>query len=296
MKKRILAIIMAVMLIFGNLPAVFAEAPAETKEKKSIGGFLSSLFGEDGKISNLLEEGGNLLKDLGTKLADKKDQMSRVLNNLKAFVTNEDGSVNWDAVKMLATSLFAGGDEAGEEGEEEIGAQAQEAIREYIRKKNADVLEAGDAQLVILNVAQPLVQEDGTAKVIGYYTQQNYVLDGKDYKFLCSATDMMVVTIAKNADGLWEAVSHVAAEDGEGYAASVAALCESVGFTTDDLAGATAFGTLSEQAELYTLMDAHPEVERIEYNGEMVTGAQLKEMLNDAINALMAQMGGGAAE
>ncbi|MBQ6257092.1 MAG: hypothetical protein IJQ62_10640 [Clostridia bacterium] len=91
-------------------------------------------------------------------------------------------------------------------------------------------------------------------------------------------------------------MSHVAAEDGEGYAASVAALCEEVGFTTDDLAAATAFGTLSEQAELYTLMEAHPEVERIEYNGKMVTGAELKELLNDAINALMAQMGGGAAE
>ena len=296
MKKRILAIIMAVMLVFSAMPAVFAEAPAETEEKESKGGFFSSLFGEDGKISDLIEEGGNLLKDLGTQLADKKSQVSRVLNNLKAFVTNEDGSVNWDAVKMLASGLFAGGDEAGEQGEEEIGVQAQEAIKEYILKKNADILEAGDAQVVILNVAQPLVQEDGTAKVIGYYTQQNYVLDGKDYKFLCSATDMMIVTIAKNADGLWEAVGSVAAEDGEGYAASVAALCEEVGFTLDDLAGATAFGALSEQAELYTLMDAHPEVERIEYNGEMVTGAELKEMLNEAVNALMAQMGGGAAE
>lgn len=296
MKKRILAIIMAVMLIFGNLPAVFAEAPAETKEKKSIGGFLSSLFGEDGKLNSLIEEGGNLLKDMRTQLAEKRNQLSRVLNNLKAFVTNEDGSLNMDKVKLLASSLFAGGEGAGEEAEEEIGAQAQDAIREYIKKKNADTLEAGDAQVVILNVAQPLVQADGTAKVIGYYTQQNYVLDGKDYKFLCSATDMMVVTIAKNADGLWEAVSHAAAEDGEGYAASVAALCEEVGFTTDDLASATAFGTLSEQAELYTLMDTHPEVERIEYNGEMVTGAELKEMLNDAINALMAQMGMGAAE
>ena len=296
MKKRILAIIMAVMLIFGNLPAVFAEAPAETKEKKSIGGFLSSLFGEDGKLNSLIEEGGNLLKDMRTQLAEKRNQLSRVLNNLKAFVTNEDGSLNMDKVKLLASSLFAGGEGAGEEAEEEIGAQAQDAIREYIKKKNADTLEAGDAQVVILNVAQPLVQADGTAKVIGYYTQQNYVLDGKDYKFLCSATDMMVVTIAKNADGLWEAVSHAAAEDGEGYAASVAALCEEVGFTTDDLASATAFGTLSEQAELYTLMDAHPDVERIEYNGEMVSGAQLKEMMNDAINALMAQMGMGAAE
>ena len=296
MMKRILAIVMAVMLIFGTMPAVFAEAPAETEEKKSIGGFLSSLFGEDGKLNSLIEEGGNLLKDMRTQLAEKRNQLSRVLNNLKAFVTNEDGSLNMDKVKLLASSLFAGGEGAGEEAEEEIGAQAQDAIREYIKKKNADTLEAGDAQVVILNVAQPLVQADGTAKVIGYYTQQNYVLDGKDYKFLCSATDMMVVTIAKNADGLWEAVSHVAAEDGEGYAASVAALCEEVGFTTDDLAAATAFGTLSEQAELYTLMEAHPEVERIEYNGEMVTGAELKEMLNEAVNALMAQTGGGAAE
>ncbi|MBR3015890.1 MAG: hypothetical protein IKH57_02230 [Clostridia bacterium] len=325
MKKRFLAIIMAMMLIFGTMPAVFAEAPAvteapaETEEEASLGDMLFSLFGEGGALNGLLDEGGvvdklvngedglvqylpegidasGILSGLREQLADKDSELYRAANNLQAFVTNEDGSLNMDKVKMLASSLFAGGEGAGEEAEEEIGAQAQDAIREYIKKKNADTLEAGDAQVVILNVAQPLVQEDGTAKVIGYYTQQNYVLDGKDYKFLCSATDMMVVTIAKNADGLWEAVSHVAAEDGEGYAASVAALCESVGFTTDDLAGATAFGTLSEQAELYTLMDAHPEVERIEYNGEMVTGAQLKEMLNDAINALMAQMGGGAAE
>ncbi len=318
MQKRILAIIMAMMLIFANLPAVFAEAPAETGEE-SLGGLLSSLFGDDGALSSLLEDGGlvdellngenglgqflseklgdaDLLETLRNQLTDSDSQLYHALDNLKAFVTNEDGSVNMDAVKMLATSLFAGGDEADGEAEEEIGAQAQEAIKEYIRKKNADVLEAGDAQVVILNVAQPLVQEDGIAKVIGYYTQQNYVLDGKDYKFLCSATDMMIVTIAKNADGLWEAVGSVAAEDGEGYAASVAALCEEVGFTTDDLAGATAFGALSEQAELYTLMDAHPEVERIEYNGEMVTGAELKEMLNEAVNALMAQTGGGAAE
>ena len=295
MKKRILAIITAVMLVFVNLPAVFAEAPEETKEKKSIGGFFSSLFGEDGKIDSLLEEGGNLLKDLRTQIADKGSQVYHALEKLKAFVTNEDGSLNMDKVKMLVSSLFAGGDEADEQGEE-IGVQAQEAIKEYILKKNADALEAGDAQVVILNVAQPLVQEDGTAKVIGYYTQQNYILDGKDYKFLCSATDMMVVTIAKNADGLWEAVGSVAAEDGEGYAASVAALCEEVGFTLEDLAGATAFGALSEQAELYTLMDAHPEVERIEYNGEMVTGAELNDMLNEAINALMAQMGGGVVE
>ena len=325
MKKRVLAIIMAVMLIFGAMPAVFAEAPAvteapvEAEEEESLGGFLSSLFGDGGALSGLLEEGGlvdellngenglgqflseklgdsNLLETLRNQLTDKDSQLYRALDNLKAFVTNEDGSLNMDKVKLIASSLFADGDEAGEEAEEEIGVQAQEAIKEYILKKNADSLEAGDAQVVILNVAQPIVQEDGTAKVIGYYIQQNYKLDGKDYKFLCSATDMMIVTIAKNADGLWEAVSHVAAEDGEGYAASVAALCAEVGFTTDDLAGATAFGTLSEQAELYTLMEAHPEVERIEYNGEMVTGAELKDMLNEAINALMAQMGVSTAE
>ena len=37
MKKRILAIIMAVMLVFSAMPAVFAEAPAETEEKESKG-------------------------------------------------------------------------------------------------------------------------------------------------------------------------------------------------------------------------------------------------------------------
>jgi hypothetical protein len=134
MQKRILAIIMAMMLIFANLPAVFAEAPAETGEE-SLGGLLSSQIGDDGALSSLLEAGGlvdellngenglgqflseklgdaDLLETLRNQLTDSDSQLYHALDNLKAFVTNEDGSVNMDAVKMLATSLFAGGDEA----------------------------------------------------------------------------------------------------------------------------------------------------------------------------------------
>ena len=44
-KRRPLGMFIASMLIFGTMPAVFAEAPAETKEKGSIGKVFSSLFG-----------------------------------------------------------------------------------------------------------------------------------------------------------------------------------------------------------------------------------------------------------
>ena len=49
MKKRVLAFIMAMMLIFVSLPAVCAEAPAETEEKQSLGSWLHSLLSEDNK-------------------------------------------------------------------------------------------------------------------------------------------------------------------------------------------------------------------------------------------------------
>ena len=44
------------------------------------------------------------------------------------------------------------------------------------------------------------------------------------------------------------------------------------------------------------VMQEVPEAEHIEYNGELLTGEEVKQNFDDLINEMMAQMGGGASE
>ena len=318
MKKRILAIIMAVVLIFVNLPAVIAEAPAETEENGSIGGFLSSLFGEDGALSSLLEEGGlvdellngenglgellpeelrggDLLNDLRTQLADSGSELYSALDNLMAFVTNEDGSLNMDAVQMILGSLF-GGDESsdGQEGPEDyLGEAGKAALKAYILAANVGGLESSDAQALIMSAPMPKMQEDGCVRVISLCQQQNYHLDGKDLKLAATAVFWILVKFEKNDNGEWQPTEYKVPEAGEGYDASVAALCEEAGYTAEQASSVASLWDLMALMELTAVMQEHPEAEHIELSGKLLTGEEVKALLDAAIRELMS---GGMAE
>ena len=44
---------------------------------------------------------------------------------------------------------------------------------------------------------------------------------------------------------------------------------------------------MANKFELTEVMKNHPEADRIEYNGTMVTGAELNDMFNASLKALM---------
>lgn len=318
MKKTLLAIALVIALILSAMTAVLAETQTETAEDETLGGWLHSLLGEGGKLSGLVEEGGlvdELLQDetiagmlpegvdaqsmmdsLREQINDENSELYQAANRLYDFVTNEDGSLNEEALKQLASGLFAGGEgETNESAMEEMSQQAA-AMMDYVKAMNADVLEAGDAQVVTLMASSVIPQEDGSGKVLGYFPQTNYALEGKDLKSIAYAANSILFTLAKNDDGVWEVSEAKTAEDGEGYADSLAALCAEVDMTADDFYGLLAFQEMYELSGLQDAMAQVPEAERIEYNDELLTADEVKQRFDDLISALMTQMGGGNEE
>ncbi len=314
MNKTLLAIALVIALILSAVPAVLAE----TEKDGSLGGWLHSLLGEGGELSSLVEEGGlvdellqndkiagllpegvdaqSMMDSLREQINDENSELYQAANRLYGFVTNEDGSLNEEALMMLAKGLFAGGDGESDEAAMEDMPQQAMAMTNYVKAMNADAMEAGDAQVVTLMASSVIAQEDGSGKVLGHFPQTNYALDGKDLKPIAYAANSILFTLAKNESGVWEITEAKIAEDGEGYADSLAALCAQVDMTTDDFYGLLAFREMYELSGLQDAMAQAPGAERIEYNDEMLTADEVKQRFDDLINALMAQMGGGTEE
>ena len=151
MKKSLLSIILAVTLVISGQTMVFAEAETQAEEE-GLGDFLRSLFTEDGALSGLVQEGGivdELLQDehiaqllpegidaealVGTlrdQLADGNSELYQAADKLYDYVTNEDGSLNEDALMELASGLFAG------KGEDDGAASGEEMMQQMKAMQN----------------------------------------------------------------------------------------------------------------------------------------------------------------
>ena len=317
MKKSLLSIILAVTLVISGQTMVFAEAETQAEEE-GLGDFLRSLFTEDGALSGLVQEGGivdELLQDehiaqllpegidaealVGTlrdQLADGNSELYQAADKLYDYVTNEDGSLNEDALMELASGLFAGkGEDDGAASGEEM-MQQMKAMQNAVKELNADAMEAGDAQSVIFMASPTVAQEDGSCKVLGFFPQNNYTLDGTDLYVVDSVSRTILFTLEKDDDGVWQVTDTKVAEEGDGYTDSLTALCEEIDYTTDDFYSLLAFPAIYEYSAMMNVMQEVPEAEHIEYNGELLTGEEVKQNFDDLINEMMAQMGEGASE
>ena len=323
MKKSLLSIILAVTLVFSGQTMVFAESEKQTEkegqtEKKGLGDFLKSLFTEDGALSGLIQEGGvvdELLQDehvakllpegidaealVGTlreQLGDGNSELYQAADKLYDYVTNEDGSLNEEALMELASGLFAGKGQNDDSASGEEMMQQMAAMQDAVKELNADVMVAGDAQSVIFMASPTVAREDGSYMVLGFFPQNNYVLDGKDLYVVDSASTTLLFTLAKDDDGVWQVTDTEIAEEGDGYTEALTALCEEIDYTTDDFYALLAFPAIYEYSAMMSVLQEVPEAERIEYNGELLTGEEVKQNFDDLINEMMAQMGGGASE
>lgn len=317
MKKMLLSILLAAVLVISGQTMVFAEAETQAEEE-GLGDFLRSLFTDDGALSGLIQEGGivdELLQDehitqllpegidaealVGTlreQLSDENSELYQAADKLYDYVTNEDGSINEEALTELASSLFAGNgeDDGAASGEEMM--QQMTAMQNAVKELNAEAMEAGDAQSVIFMASPTVAQEDGSCKVLGFFPQNNYTLDGTDLYVVDSVSRTILFTLEKDEDGVWQVTDTKVAEEGDSYTDSLTALCEEIGYTTDDFYSLLAFPAIYEYSAMMSVMQEVPEAEHIEYNGELLTEEEVKQNFDDLINEMMAQMGGGASE
>ena len=285
MKKTVLMLILVIVLLLGTVPAVFAkgqsekkaESPAQTEQPETE---------KKGLVGSLLSEEG-ALKKLWDQLKDENSPLYQAIGNLSAFVTNEDGSLNMDAVKMLLDGMLNKDGNQEQEGPVDyLGEEGKKELINYIKGLNASVIDPCDAQALYLNAPLPLLHDDGFVKVICQFKQENFKLEGKDFKLANSTEDFILVLFQSDKDGNWSIKGSLLADKGAGREASIEALCAEAGYSAEDLYG-MAMWDLVKQYELTEVMKNHPEAERIEYNGTMVTGAELNDMFNTSLKAMM---------
>ena len=163
-------------------------------------------------------------------------------------------------------------------------------IEAHILDEFKDSLEAGDVQLICIGSGIDDQNEDGTYKYFRNLSLTNYTVEGKNLKMKNYANNVELLFLARNADGSYSITEAVSAEEGEKYAASIAAMAEKYGASLDTV---NINLGLKEWAETYQMADFlrnHPEYEKIEYQGEFKTAEEMDAIASAALDAALADV------
>ena len=270
---------------------------------------INGLFGEGGALSGVLPENvdvSGVLQSVNEQLEDPDSTLNQGINNFTEMAKGEDGAVDWGKVGSSVEELiglFAGGGMSGESvGEEETEGEdfetwyenimllygnADAAMYDYIAEKNADVMDAGDAQIFSKRAGYMSDIEQDEVKILGDFTQVNYSVDGDQMKMTSAATDTLLLTLTKNEDGTFAVTDEKQAADGEEYDASLEALCQEVGIPVDDFYASTMLGAYNDADALAEYLDEHPEIAAAEFQGEQLTAEELRTLSNDYIEGIL---------
>ena len=284
-----------------SMTAWAEKAPADPGDE--IGGLLSSL-------SDLLPEKvnvGSALRTVGGILEDAGSAANQGLQSVADKITDEDGSVDWqkvedsaeDILEYLAGELSIGnaGGGAGGETEQDLDAlmadilapyeRADAVMFDYVAERNAEFMDAGDVQIFSKIPGYVGDPEADEFKVLGDFTQVNYVIDGNQMNMISAATDTLLLTLTKGEDGTYTVTDEKHAADGEDYADSLEALCEEVGIPVDDVRVASKLGAYNDADALVKYLNEHPEIATAEYQGEQMTAEELKALSDNYTSDLM---------
>lgn len=276
MHKKATAAVLAMSMVLSAAMAAMAgeavtEADAANNEAEAV-----ATVGDDAEIKEALEE----------KVDD---------------VTDENGDFEEDKLKELMAALF--GPEEGEEApdlgkeiekgiEEGIAVvkQIDEAIDQHLEEEFADSIEKGDETICSHTIADIDFHEDETLHILGYFSLTNYDVDKDcpdDLVMKNYAGQPELLELTPDADGKYAVTNCVAAEDGEGYSDSVAAMCEDIEMDLDKFYEAMALTDLTYLVDLYNFMDEHEQYDHIEYTGEMKTKDELGDAIGDEFTAYL---------
>ena len=305
MKKSSILCASVLVIGMGMSMTVWAEkAPADPVDE--IGELLSSLSDRLPEKVNV----GGALRTVGEILEDAGSAANQGLQSVADKITDEDGSVDWQKVENSAEELFdnltgglsignTGGDAGVGEGETEQDLDALMAdilapyeradavMFDYVAERNAEFMDAGDVQIFSKIPGYVGDPEADEFKVLGDFTQVNYVIDGDHMNMISGATDTLLLTLTKGEDGTYTVTNEKHAADGEDYAESLEALCEEVGIPVDDVRVASKLGAYNDADALAKYLNEHPEIATAEYQGEQMTAEELKALSDGYTSDLM---------
>ena len=248
-----------------------AEAEPETKEEKNY------------KVEHLVSMLLSYVKDY----CEKNDiEPTKALGQVTGMITNEDGGINLDSVLSLLGTL--GGGFGGNSYITEIENE-KAAVDAYYLEKYQDQIAEGDVPIVYNTGA--INYDIGPAKTIVYLRLVVYTPDGADLKqkFYADSVELLSFDVDENLN--YTLAEAKAAEPGDNLEANITALCEELGITYDD------FYLYYDPIEiawgwsyhLEEFLEANPEYERIEYEGELKTLDEIVQISNEYLDLSMAK-------
>ena len=303
MKKSSILCAAVLVIGMGMSMTVWAEkAPADPVDE--IGELLSSLSDRLPEKVNV----GGALRTVGKILEDAGSAANQGLQSVADKITDEDGAIDWQKVENSAEELFdnltgglsignTGGGAGEGETEQDLDAlmadilapyeRADAVMFDYVAERNAEFMDAGDVQIFSKIPGYVGDPEADEFKVLGDFTQVNYVIDGDQMNMISAATDTLLLTLTKEEDGTYTVTDEKHAADGEDYADSLEALCEEVGIPVDDVYVASKLGAYNDADALAKYLNEHPEIATAEYQGEQMTAEELKALSDNYTSDLM---------
>ena len=257
---------------------------------------IAGLFAEGGPLAGVLPEGTDVNALLGSareKLGEADGELTEALNSLSEKI--EDGSLNLDAdsLKEYAENLvgsMTGGLSGGLLGGEDFDFSELEAYMEtaeriseeeeaYYKEYNADYLESGDVQIVTDATIHLDDFDQEEFRSLRNLIQSNFTVDEENVlRPVGSTSDVILFVHQKNEDGTCPITDASFAEDGEGYAASIEAMCEEVGEPVEDCFEMIEFNKAWVLEDMKEYLEEHPDLAGAEYGGEVMTAQELDDL------------------
>lgn len=299
-KKRM--VILAAALAVCMSASVFASAEEAPKKSPgdAIGTLIGSLledkdisegiFGEDGLLNEVLPEGIDL-DEIAGSLEEKagviKAEGQQVIDDIIEKVQNEDGSFDLEGIDLDGLKNLAGGLLGSLVGDSDLEGfdmgeylarfdSVKDAMKEYYLAKNSEIMEDGDVQ--ILSTTLIYVDEDLVDEVTAFaqIIQENYTEDEKILRSLCSSSVPVLFKFSWDEENSRYVVADAReAADGEEYTASLEEMCSEVGITLEECLEDIDFSDYIHTEELVNYMKEHPELEGIEFEGEVLNAEEL---------------------
>lgn len=283
--KKILSLILAIAMLLTVIPAV---AENGTEEKGGLQSLLNGLGESGGGNSG---DAGSLLSGLGSLLGGGNGDGT----NLSAMLKNLLQKAGKDLLgSLLGGSTGNGAEGGGKEPDWDALLAAYKESDEYkdaLGRWNALALHlnevfpglaAGDEQVIVMSEVVKLGESDPNVE-FGWYVLANYRKseNGKNLTLVSAGGAVELITYEKQEDGTFKVASAITALDGSSmFESMVKGMCDRYGVTYEDYISAMKWQEFNEVSFLLEFMSDHPEYERIEYKGAMVTAKELDEMQN----------------
>ena len=274
--------------------AVFAGEADTGETEGTLSELLESLFGEDGAVTEILPEKEQIQEITGTikeKLGEAGSEIGTVLGEVMEQAKSDPGSLNLDTLKeyggeLLGMLIGGGTDDVSLDEMFRIYDSLKETEEEYMAERNAGLMEQGDVRIFTNTRFHEDEYEQDEIKVLTCFQQNEYNLnDENQLLFVSSARDIVLFTHQKDEEGNYPVKDAAFAEDSEDYMPSLEAFCEEVGEPFGD--GILTTLQLHEAMvvyDLHTYLEEHPDIEGIEYDGEIRTAEELDAIWDALLN------------